>query len=307
MDPQWKFLTDKDKNMIGDFFAHHMQRHVFVPDGPLYHYTTGENLIHILQGSELWATQISCLNDTKEVIYAAEELRSRVKARRAAVNDPKIVPLFQHMEEALSEVGVEASPTFVACLSAHKDDLSQWRAYSGGEGGYAIQFDAKKLRENAQKQGIYLVRVEYQSNNHGILLDDLLRYAENLFLACEGAANASSEDEWSREYVNFWLWNASFYAPLLKHPKFESEQEWRLVYNLAPDDVVRMQFRQRQSMMSRHIPLRLTKPLPITGVIVGPCRHPPLSRVSVGTLLQVAGYDPQAMKVELSEVPFRIA
>jgi len=95
--------------------------------------------------------------------------------------------------------------------------------------------------------------------------------------------------------------------PRLKHPKFEGEKEWRFLYYLRPEDVneKRMQFRQRQYMMTRHVPLILTNPLPITGVIVGPCRHPPLSKIAIDDLLKQDGYDPDVVRVELTEVPYR--
>jgi hypothetical protein len=48
-------------------------------------------------------------------------------------------------------------------------------------------------------------------------------------------------------------------------------------------------FRQRQSMMSRHLPLRLEGKLPITGITVGPCRDPMLSSIAVDDLLQAYG------------------
>ena len=49
----------------------------------------------------------------------------------------------------------------------------------------------------------------------------------------------------------------------------------------------------------------LTNPLPITGVIVGPCRHPRLSKIAIGDLLKQNGYDPDVVKVELTEFPYR--
>ena len=43
--------------------------------------------------------------------------------------------------------------------------------------------------------------------------------------------------------------------------------------------------------MSRHLPLALNGQLPITGVLVGPCRYPVLSRIAVNDLLEANGYD----------------
>jgi hypothetical protein len=45
--------------------------------------------------------------------------------------------------------------------------------------------------------------------------------------------------------------------------------------------------------------------LPITGVTVGPCRHPELSKIAAGDLLVAAGYSVAAVPVSLSKVPYR--
>ena len=63
-----------------------------------------------------------------------------------APHNPAVEPILTRLDEALSNPGVEIASVFVTCLSERRDDLSQWRAYSGGEGGYAIQFDLIKLR-----------------------------------------------------------------------------------------------------------------------------------------------------------------
>jgi hypothetical protein len=307
IEPELKYLSKTDQESVAGFLTHYAKRFFLIPSGPLYHYTTGENLTKIVQSGELWATQAACLNDTTELIYSAEELHKRVKARMAVQHDPKIDPLLNRLNKILLEPNAETSPIFVACFSEHKDDLSQWRAYSGGEGGYAIQFDPIKLRQAGFGAEILLVRVEYEPSNHAIMFDDILKWSEQYFLGLEGAQKAPNKEAWIEEFLSYWLRHLAFYAPCLKHPKFRDEREWRLIYYLRPDDPTKMRFRQRQSMMSRHIPLRLAKPLPITGVLVGPCRHPRLSRVAVGDLLLTGGYDPNTVKVEITEVPYRVA
>jgi hypothetical protein len=58
-------------------------------------------------------------------------------------------------------------------------------------------------------------------------------------------------------------------------------------------------------MMSRHIPLRLKTPLPVTEVLVGPCRHPCLSKAAVADLLSTSGFNPSTISVRSAEVPYR--
>lgn len=310
-----QYLSAADETQIAKFLDHFAQRFFLFPSGPLYHYTTGENFIKIVQSGELWATQAACLNDTTELVYSADQLHRRVKAKIIAPHNPAIDPILTRLNEALSNPGIETSPVFVACFSERRDDLSQWRAYSGGEGGYAIQFDPIKLREagylptadgKTQPQ-IFLVRVEYDPKNHACMFDDILKWTEQFFLGLSGAKNAPTVNAWADEFCRYWLEHLSPYAPCIKNPTFEDEKEWRLIYHLRPGDPTSMQFKQRQSMMTRHIPLRLKKPLPITQALVGPCRHPRLSQVAAADLLLAGGYDPNTVKVEITEVPYRMA
>jgi hypothetical protein len=95
-----KYFTEKDKETVDRFFYEYSmaKKLLFQPKagipghGPLYHYTTGENLVRIIESQELWCTQISCLNDTMEFTYAVEELQKRVRARMLEEHDSKLNP-----------------------------------------------------------------------------------------------------------------------------------------------------------------------------------------------------------------------
>jgi hypothetical protein len=77
MSEQWKFITPEIEKIAHDFGLHHLQRRIGLPPGPIYHYTTGDNLIRIIDSGELWSTQAACMNDTKELIYVIERLVDR--------------------------------------------------------------------------------------------------------------------------------------------------------------------------------------------------------------------------------------
>lgn len=311
-----KFMTQEDQDKVNKFltsFSIPFFRQ-YLPDSspapPLYHYTIGDNLIRIIESQELWATQAACLNDTTELTYAADQLRLAVMRKNLSATGTKIGTFRSRLAELLLNPSPETAGTFVTCFSEKRDDLSQWRSYSGGEGGYAIQFDHDELRRSGVPTAELfqpLVKVEYKLEPESI--DALLTFGEQCFVDLQGAGRAPTEQDWLDEFATHWLSLIGFLAPCFKHPKFESEKEWRFLYVLRPEDVSekRMRFRQRQYMMTRHVPLRLKGRLPITGVVVGPCRHPQLSKIAVGDLLKMHGYDPAVVKVELTEVPYRAA
>jgi hypothetical protein len=302
MDPEWKYVTEKDKATTREIMECHLPLLAQIPTMPLFHYTRGETLICIIKNSELWSTQIGCLNDTAEIRYAVDGLLERIRQRRPNL---QLEPLLRRLNEVLSDPQLETAPVFVACFSELNDDLSQWRAYSGGEGGYAIRFDSPKLRESGAPNQVLLLRVEYDSQRQTAILDDIVSRAERYYLECEGRQRAPCLEQWAEEFVTFYLSLVNILLPCLKHPAFAAEREWRLVYYYRPDDLTPLQFRQRASMMSRHLPLRLSKPLPISGVTIGPCRYLLLSRTAVSDLLHTHGYTSAVPNVQLSEIPYR--
>lgn len=63
--------------------------------------------------------------------------------------------------------------------------------------------------------------------------------------------------------------------------------------------------------MTQHVPLRLmisdgNPRLPITGIVVGPCRHKEISRISVGDLLRTYGYSDKDVPVSMTAIPYRM-
>jgi len=100
------------------------------------------------------------------------------------------------------------------------------------------------------------------------------------------------------------------FGPLIEHPTFSAEREWRLVYHFQDEAIPRMRYLQRSSMMTKHLPLRLImqdgKPrLPLTGIVVGPCRHKDISRISVGDLLRTYGYSVDQVQISTTKIPYQ--
>jgi hypothetical protein len=85
------------------------------------------------------------------------------------------------------------------------DDLAQWRAYSGGKGGYAIRFDPQGLAKSGLSNEILLHRLEYDARKQATLLDDILTRAERYYIECEGRGRAPNLEEWAQEFLELYL------------------------------------------------------------------------------------------------------
>ena len=123
------FITKKDEGEFAKFANPIFAKFCAPLPTTLYHYTRGRSLIPTIENQELWATHISCMNDAKEILHAADEVRKRVIERRATNSDSKIAKLLVKLDEGLAKPQIETMSLFVSCFSEKPDDLSQWRAY----------------------------------------------------------------------------------------------------------------------------------------------------------------------------------
>ena len=290
----WKCINDIVKSAC--------QNSTATDEDNLWHYTSGTNLISIITSGELWATQISCLNDFMEVRLAANLLLKHFESRVAESTQEEI--LLTKIIPALKDPNTTIMGTFVFSLSSSENDLSQWRAYSGGEGGYSIGLNTKKLVTYCAADKCLLAPVIYDQSEHEIVIKKIYVATMEFFHRGIQSRPIEEHDEWTIDFLNAWSGIAGYVAALMKHSAFKAEREVRIVRNLRSDERERLQFRQKQSMMTRHLPLKIECGLPIEMIYVGPCRNKDVSKISVGDLLRSRGINPDG-RVICSDIPYQ--
>ncbi len=120
----------------------------------------------------------------------------------------------------------------LSCVSALASirSLSQWRAYRGGGGGYAIGFDFFHLLRVLGRPCV-LRRVVYEENEQMGLIDSAI----NEFLT---VLQAEIENQSAKQVAGSFLPALchAFRSTIgefffcFKHPDFKEEREWRLVH-----------------------------------------------------------------------------
>jgi len=278
----------------------------------LWYYTNASTFAHILKSKQIWSTQISCLNDHSEFRFSVRLLRDELKLYMGNA-DEHIRYLARHLWEVMEQDGADASWFFVFCMSDIRDDLSQWRAYGGGEGGVSIGFDPMKMMSGEIKTQGYLVPVRYRAQDQKAIVSDVAIATLKFFREGLARRNGADRQKWTDSFLNAWRDHVVYFAPILKDSSFEQEREWRLVVNLTAADVARIEIQQRSALISRHLPLSFGDQLPIREVVLGPCRHPLVSRISIGTYLRAQGYvvnesnenDATKVTVSSSRIPFQ--
>jgi hypothetical protein len=282
------------------------------PQEVLWHYTTGEALVSIVETGTVYATQVSCLNDSTEVRYASKLLADAFleiqQGNTVAAEETALIrDLVKGLAEGATPSSHASSVWFVACFSKQRDDLTQWRAYSVGENSYAIGFIAGGFFG----RGSLVVRVNYDMEQHKQVVRDVAAATLRFFREGLDDNRASSSEAWGDEFIAEWGGLIGQLAPMLKDSAFSAEKEYRIVHQLQVSEMSHLRFKQKETLMARHLPLVFPPPaaatpsrvLPIGEVIIGPSRHKEITRVSVDSFMRQRGY---TVPVSISEIPFQM-
>jgi hypothetical protein len=308
-------IPDDEKKRYIDFaleLAQELGSILIPPDTILWHYTNGSSLIAIIESMSIFSTHLSCLNDTTELRYASNLFQQALLTKRASITSVSTTSALldgalEYFKENPDFPAQAIVPQFVSCFSEERDDLSQWRAYGGGENGYAIGFRAADLWGC---RDAVLVRISYDTALHSALARKSVEAMVEFFLDAVKRYGPADLVNFGKEFLQAWDQAITMLAPLVKDPGFAKERECRIVKGFQLDELEKLKFLQKGSLMARHLPLQpprgsATTPyrLPIAEVMVGPCRHPQISRTSVDTILRQKGYSTGL--ISISKIPFQ--
>jgi hypothetical protein len=216
----------------------------------LYHYTSIDGLLGILQSGRLWGTHVAFLNDSQELEYGIETIckvltdaGDRLLASES--DDTSIEPdltnggLLKRVGSFIQQNSDMLKPNlgpFVSCLSISGDQLSQWRGY-GKAGWYALRFDPEKLdsvthvnSEGERVRGAdpVLVKVRYRAAFEDDILQMAYAYVEDMVNLRELEREDEKEDARGRAWVDLFS-KVLEIARQIKHRSFMEEREYRII------------------------------------------------------------------------------
>jgi len=292
------------------------------PPSILYHYTSAEGLLGILQTRELWATNVLYLNDASELSDAREVFRSELDSAQLGLGGiteilSKRIPFYS------MDIPIEH---FVASFCEDGDLLGQWRAYSSRGTGYSVGFGSGALRaaarrkENNLRGACTLRKVKYNQNQKVEMIGRRIAILRETLapLAGDLEPKYASFAADLRQLVPIWNQVAASIHPtlaLMKHAAFEGEQEWRLVRTLwkppVPTVPWPVEVRPIGGRLAPYLPVRwvlpnTSKSLEVRGikeVCCGPSADPGLKEKAARDLL--IRLNSWNSRVTLSKVPLR--
>jgi hypothetical protein len=285
------------------------------------HYTNAEAAMCILRGKNIWMRASSCMNDVSEVRYGLERLWKTYRDTKAGgqfrlVLNGMFPGFTEEIERRFNGWTFDfLTNTYLTCFSEHRDEedyhgrLSMWRAY-GMAAGIALVIKNSVLLEPAEGLGAYSSPVAYLNDQ---------QFEERF---AQVAENIGSETEFLRtkereEFINRIFHMLRFAALSTKHPAFEEEKEWRVLYGPTLEkspwitsDVIAL---NGVPQLVYKLPLEniaevgLVARIPdfLDRVIVGPTEFPIALGRAFEQLLLEAGVKDADKRIAISSIPLR--
>jgi hypothetical protein len=290
------------------------------PVPPVFHYTGAHGVRGILNSDRIWASGSQHMNDWMEVVYGYDIMMA---ALREAVREGELPQrsrsVFREVLVAMEQPDSPFVDAYFAAFCEKGNLLSQWRAYAGTQ-GFAVEVDPLviegelTLTTKAMARNLRLAKVEYdperQKQSLRETLDDLTQTIE------KQRGNSDRLHATLAEFVRVVL---SSWAATVKHPGFEEEQEWRVIfqpmitteerYHSTEEFVVRVEdyalVTHVELMPSKVLPSkpRQEPKLPIKSITCGPNVSMRSTVRALEILLRNNGYE--GAKILKSEIPAR--
>lgn len=200
-------------------------------DNNVYHYCSVDTFLKIIKNRELWLTDVTKSNDSKELQIAEDTLNDVLNKRIANCDqNGSDIKLLNEFKEELKTLEIFEKLFHVCCFSTKRDSLSQWAMYADDAKGVAIGINKDSLNDLAvHNKNMDFRKICYKLDG----INDTINHKLNRMLT---KYNATKEinDNLRVDFVEFALNEVVKKAYFYKNESFIEESEYRLVYNSKP-------------------------------------------------------------------------
>jgi hypothetical protein len=256
----------------------------------VYHYTSLDTAIKILNGFEMWCANVAFANDPSEGVHGQQVIADVLAKDR-------------HFKlSGAQKLIADEIDGYAVSFSAEPDQLTQWRSYCSNGRGVAIGIDTAVLSE---RKTVAFSHVEYDSARQEWLVQELLA----LFRA--PIISATFQPTRLHRLVATLTLSLVIVRAMLKNHAYHSEREYRLLDALPKDPanhttLIEFFPRGTLSVPFFRVDLRASNApgamQPVREVWIGPCLDFPSSSAAIqGTCAHMI----EAFPIIASKVPMR--
>ncbi len=280
----------------------------------LFHYTTGAGMRGILDSSRLWGTNYRYLNDASEIGYGVSLFEELINDRLVNAKDDVLTEfLGRSLQTANAFDGM--FDCYIACFCQRDDLLTQWRAYAGSGGGYALGFSTKEIGRRwgqlDRTQDFTLRKVIYEVERQKALLAQVIDQTLGVLAAGTNGISVAEANNLIARCCGFVRSEVADYLLSFKHPAFAVEEEWRICHVVSPSEEDHVQFRDGVYGLTPYVCLDISpmagvnhNKLPLAQITHGPTPNPENVRFALSKLLRAKKY--AFVQVAGSTLPVRV-
>jgi hypothetical protein len=290
-----------------------------LPD-EVFHYTSIDAMMKIVDARSIWCTAIPYLNDSKERTFLFDAVRKRLPILQS--KDTSIDPKLGLQTLEVEDVGALTSfaeEVFVGCFAESRDSLMHWRAYCPQETGVAIGFRSACLKEaciaEKPQEGMSVPPVSFGRVGY-LSAEDTTRIDDIIYKAYARAKDMVAKPHSWGVLNDHFRWAVDSFACANKLKAFEIEGELRLLTYLRYREK-NIRFRTVRSTLIPYVKMTVPsqsgagfdldfdKKKPwnaIQSVMIGPTANMALTKRSVEAFFALQGMD---VRVVESNVPYR--
>jgi hypothetical protein len=183
----------------------------------IYHYSSVENFLKIIQSKELWLFNSKKMNDSLETNWINHLIDKELIENREKIDKEKLDTIIQHYN-------INNWWSYLMCFSKDGDVLSQWRAYAKDGTGISIGFNENELEIDKKlpragahwKTSTGICECIYDEEKQGNIIKSILNFDE------------INKSDWM--YAANVAINLRPFSLVFKNPKFCEEQEIRIIH-----------------------------------------------------------------------------
>ena len=273
----------------------------------IYHYTSSNALLSIIQNKQLWFTNSRFLNDTTENRYIyllIDEYIEQNKNKFCATYCDEIKYLCKILTKDENEFCYNLfneKNLYVSSFSLNQDSLGLWNYYtkSAGAIGYNIIFDTEKFLKFSNDGSLIKQygKVIYNKNEQLLILDNLIT---NLYVRFKEIGESSIDQNMLFQDFAYLI---SEFSIFFKDESFKHEEEFRFVWESSKNAYIREYKNIFIPYLQYNIPI-----ISILGITISPTNQSNIVELGLKQLIQNYLYDSErniSYRIDKSNIPLR--
>lgn len=315
-----QMAQEKAENRLGLIYCY-INSKFKVDNNDIYHYTTSESLMGILQKEKIcfWFSKHDCLNDCsegKEMIEhyknACKELKDNKKINKffydniSNLKPRNLISFFSKKNNTTTKVESLDYDAYICCFSKDNDSLGLWRYYAKNNKyeGYNIGCKSEIFEKKINDVWFGNNKEKYNlSNLKKVIYDDeeKKKHYKDTIINCY----ESYELGLSLKRISLFLSDVLLETQLLfKHKCFESEKEVRAIMYIPKEKSgYDIKYRIRNGIIVPYIEVTVENKKHLSDITIAPLLNDEIAKVNLEQYLNANGY--KNIEVKNSKLPIR--